>query len=225
MLSSFREECEALCPRIGIMAGGKLRCLGSAQHLKNRFGRGYQIEMKVKHPTDTDTDVLSTARTMLECLDMLGDDLEEAELLRVAGDTSIPNLDQAKELCDVTNDCLSKLITIDNPKGYSIYKLASEGVLTVEELTGFCVEELRVKALVDFMEGSYQSAILRERQDSKVRFEISSDGLSISSVFGNIEKHKEELMMEDYGVSQTSLEQVFNGFASVAEKEKENTMD
>ena len=84
---------------------------------------------------------------------MLGDDLEEAELLRVAGDTSIPNLDQAKELCDVTNDCLSKLITIDNPKGYSIYKLASEGVLTVEELIGFCVEELRVKALVDFMEG------------------------------------------------------------------------
>lgn len=25
------EECEALCPRIGIMAGGKLKCLGSAQ--------------------------------------------------------------------------------------------------------------------------------------------------------------------------------------------------
>ena len=25
------EECEALCQRIGIMAGGKLKCLGSAQ--------------------------------------------------------------------------------------------------------------------------------------------------------------------------------------------------
>jgi len=25
------EECEALCPRIAIMAGGRLRCLGSAQ--------------------------------------------------------------------------------------------------------------------------------------------------------------------------------------------------
>jgi len=25
------EECEALCPRIAIMATGKLRCLGSAQ--------------------------------------------------------------------------------------------------------------------------------------------------------------------------------------------------
>ena len=25
------EECEALCPRIGIMATGQLKCLGSAQ--------------------------------------------------------------------------------------------------------------------------------------------------------------------------------------------------
>ena len=41
------EECEALCPRIGIMAQGKLRCLGSAQRLKSRFGKGFQIEAKV----------------------------------------------------------------------------------------------------------------------------------------------------------------------------------
>ena len=27
----LQEECEALCPRIGIMAGGKLKCIGSAQ--------------------------------------------------------------------------------------------------------------------------------------------------------------------------------------------------
>jgi ABC-type multidrug transport system ATPase subunit len=40
------EECEALCPRIGIMANGKLRCLGSAQHLKNKFGNGYQVELR-----------------------------------------------------------------------------------------------------------------------------------------------------------------------------------
>ena len=32
------EECEALCNRIGIMVGGKFRCLGSAQHLKNKVG-------------------------------------------------------------------------------------------------------------------------------------------------------------------------------------------
>lgn len=41
------EECEALCGRVGIMVGGRLRCLGSAQHLKSRFGHGYQFELKL----------------------------------------------------------------------------------------------------------------------------------------------------------------------------------
>jgi len=39
------EECEALCSRIGIMAAGELRCLGSVQHLKSRFGKGYHLEI------------------------------------------------------------------------------------------------------------------------------------------------------------------------------------
>jgi hypothetical protein len=32
------DESEALCARIGIMVGGRLRCVGSAQHLKHRYG-------------------------------------------------------------------------------------------------------------------------------------------------------------------------------------------
>ena len=32
------EECEALCARIAIMVSGRLRCIGSAAHLKARYG-------------------------------------------------------------------------------------------------------------------------------------------------------------------------------------------
>lgn len=39
------EECEAVCDRLGIMVGGRLRCLGTSQHLKGRFGGGYSIEV------------------------------------------------------------------------------------------------------------------------------------------------------------------------------------
>ena len=39
------EECEALCTRVGIMALGELRCIGSIQHLKNRFGQGYLLDV------------------------------------------------------------------------------------------------------------------------------------------------------------------------------------
>jgi ABC-type multidrug transport system ATPase subunit len=39
------EECEALCTRLTIMVNGKLQCLGSPQHLKDRFGNGYMIKV------------------------------------------------------------------------------------------------------------------------------------------------------------------------------------
>jgi ATP-binding cassette subfamily A (ABC1) protein 3 len=45
------EEAEALCAVIGIMVGGRLRCLGSGQHLKGRFGEGYTLEFKLCTPS------------------------------------------------------------------------------------------------------------------------------------------------------------------------------
>ena len=39
------EEADALCGRIGIMAHGSLRCLGSSLHLKTKFGAGYKLEV------------------------------------------------------------------------------------------------------------------------------------------------------------------------------------
>ena len=44
------EECEALCTRIGIMVGGVLRCLGSSQRLRTKYGHGYQIEIGMVIP-------------------------------------------------------------------------------------------------------------------------------------------------------------------------------
>ena len=37
------EECDALCTRLVIMVNGKFVCLGSPQHLKNKFGHGYTL--------------------------------------------------------------------------------------------------------------------------------------------------------------------------------------
>ena len=45
------EECEVLCSSIAIMVNGCFRCLGSTQHLKNRFGDGYTIKIRLKNST------------------------------------------------------------------------------------------------------------------------------------------------------------------------------
>eukprot|EP00094_Tigriopus_californicus_P002639 TCALIF_02551-PA protein Name:"Similar to Abca7 ATP-binding cassette sub-family A member 7 (Rattus norvegicus)" AED:0.06 eAED:0.06 QI:3223/1/1/1/0.88/0.92/28/283/1389 len=46
LTSHSMEECEALCTRLGIMVNGQFQCLGSAQHLKNRFGSGYTLTLR-----------------------------------------------------------------------------------------------------------------------------------------------------------------------------------
>uniref|UniRef100_H2SHG4 P-type phospholipid transporter n=1 Tax=Takifugu rubripes TaxID=31033 RepID=H2SHG4_TAKRU len=47
LTSHSMEECEALCTRMAIMVNGRFRCLGSVQHLKNRFGDGYTIILRL----------------------------------------------------------------------------------------------------------------------------------------------------------------------------------
>ena len=42
------EEAEALCKRIGIMVQGQLRALGTKQHLKTKFGSGYELAIKIR---------------------------------------------------------------------------------------------------------------------------------------------------------------------------------
>ncbi|PAV79241.1 hypothetical protein WR25_13280 [Diploscapter pachys] len=50
--SHSMEECEALCTRIAIMDQGKIRCIGSKQHLKNKFGEGYSLTVKLRNLSD-----------------------------------------------------------------------------------------------------------------------------------------------------------------------------
>ncbi|XP_036184868.1 ATP-binding cassette sub-family A member 13 [Myotis myotis] len=47
LTSHSMEECEALCTRLAIMVDGSFRCLGTPQHLKDRFGAGYTIRVWV----------------------------------------------------------------------------------------------------------------------------------------------------------------------------------
>ncbi|CAO2583058.1 Phospholipid-transporting ATPase ABCA3, partial [Lemmus lemmus] len=49
--SHSMEECEALCTRLAIMVRGKFVCLGSPQHLKNKFGNVYIMNVKFKTGT------------------------------------------------------------------------------------------------------------------------------------------------------------------------------
>lgn len=54
------EEAEALSTKMGIMVkGGIFRCFGSSQHIKSKYGTGYEIEVKVRKLTPEDVSIMS----------------------------------------------------------------------------------------------------------------------------------------------------------------------
>uniref|UniRef100_A0A671KPD7 Cholesterol transporter ABCA5 n=1 Tax=Sinocyclocheilus anshuiensis TaxID=1608454 RepID=A0A671KPD7_9TELE len=48
LTTHYMEEAEAVCDRVAIMVSGQLRCIGSIQHLKGKFGRGYSLEINLR---------------------------------------------------------------------------------------------------------------------------------------------------------------------------------
>lgn len=60
------EECEALCTRLAVMVNGQIKCLGSPQHLKSKFGSGYTLLAKVHIETEVEDSDLHLFKDFIE---------------------------------------------------------------------------------------------------------------------------------------------------------------
>lgn len=101
------DECEALCERVGMMAGGRLMCLGSSQHLKGRFGEGYVVDAKVASAADGSGEEgarkAAAVRAALEAAVTGGAKIAEAHAgrlkIRLADAEDLPGAFDALERC------------------------------------------------------------------------------------------------------------------------------
>jgi hypothetical protein len=82
-----------------------------------------------------------------------------------------------------------------------------------------------MRNLNELISQTYPNSVVRERQDTKARFEVASAGTKMTRIFASIEENKERLLVAEYGVSQTSLKQVFNIHAAEVERLKIGTPD
>ena len=46
------EEAGTLCRRMGIMVGGQFKCIGTSQYIKDKYGYGYEIDLRIQHMPD-----------------------------------------------------------------------------------------------------------------------------------------------------------------------------
>jgi ABC-type multidrug transport system ATPase subunit len=122
LTSHSMAECDALCSRLAIMVNGEFTCIGTTQHLKNRFGGGYTLQIKVNN-------------------------------------------------------------------------------------------EAALNSVKEFIEARFLNSILKDQHGNKIEYIIPHKGNSLGKIFGIMEMNKDNFLIGDYSVSQTTLDQVFINFA------------
>lgn len=66
---------------------------------------------------------------------------------------------------------------------------------------------------LEFMAGKFSSVELLENVSDYYKIRVPKDDKTIGFLFGEIEANKNPFLIQEYGVSQTSLEQIFQQFA------------
>ncbi|OQS04222.1 ATP-binding Cassette (ABC) Superfamily, partial [Thraustotheca clavata] len=199
------EECEALCTRVGIMVGGRLRCLGSIQHLKNRFGDGLMMHTKLAHvPLDAILDMVDQIFTTKPTLNLT--DMQES--CRRLGKPERANY-----------------ISIDHPTAYTLIEsLTKNHYVRAKDFCTWWLTENRFEAFQSFFVNAMAqincTTQILERQNDVCRFKLVGSSLRLSTIFSILERCKSKLHLEEYTVAQTTLEQIFNNFASQQTQEK-----
>lgn len=76
--------------------------------------------------------------------------------------------------------------------------------------------------LMNFIEDKFRGCILKDVHQGMVNYHITDTSLKWAAIFGSMEKAKSTFNIEDYSVSQTTLEQVFINFARAQIPPQEN---
>jgi ATP-binding cassette subfamily A (ABC1) protein 3 len=200
------EEVEALCTRIGIMVGGRLRCLGSAQHLRNRHGQGYQAEVKLGEPP---ADVVAGIAASISVA--IG---EASMLLPSAVGTVSAALGNPERAFQVS----------ESGTGWVVFSAFSRSTapgnaIPVADFAAWWAAEERARIVHEYLcDAAFPGSTLIERNGTVVRYRLLS-AEPLSALFSKLEASR-GLGVTGFTLGQTTLEQIFNGFASQQEEEK-----
>jgi len=195
------EEAEALATKMGIMVSGNLKCLGTSQHIKNKFGGGYEIEVKLELPTKAEIDGV----------------IKKFE----------PQYQKAVETSQV--DVVLQRLNAENLKkeiredgvGSAIYSELKKGKLSTDLLVEWIFIEKCGEQLQNFFRQSFGEINIIEHFQSFYRFRASNN-ITIGNFFGLLERNKSELRIQQYSIKQGSIEQIFNNFAAEEHVNGEN---
>jgi ATP-binding cassette subfamily A (ABC1) protein 3 len=190
------EEAQALSNKVGIMVEGKLKTIGTTQRLKEKYGKGFEVEIKLNLPSEELLAALTESyRNMVKFKrpDVMTEDELKVLLQKIGRPELIAEL-------------------VDGGRGSAIrQRLKATG--EVEETT--VVEWVRLQneltRVEQALKGSFEVALI-EAYQSYAKFNISAKH-RLSEIFGFFERDLQNLNVANFAVRALSLEQIFLQFA------------
>ncbi|XP_024027117.1 ABC transporter A family member 1 [Morus notabilis] len=228
------DEAQALCTRIGIMVGGRLRCIGSPQHLKTRFGNHLELEIKPIEVSNVEMenlcrfiqgklfDIPSQPRSLLNDLEVCVGGIDSI----TSENASFAEISLSKEMITMIGQWLGNeeriqmlILSIPVPDGFFgeqlCEQLVRDGGIPLPIFSEWWLSKEKFSAIDSFVLSSFPGAIFDGCNGLSVKYQLPyREDLSLADVFGHLERNRNQLGIAEYSLSQSNLQTIFNHFAA-----------
>ena len=206
MTTHLMDEAETLCKRMGIMVNGQFVCLGSSNDIKEKYGYGFEINIRLKPVNNEKMDII---------LKKYNFDVNY-KVTNVNIVQSLEMLNKKNFINELNYGRLGEKL---------INQININGFVTIQYLINWIHYNSNVLYLIKKAKKYFNEIILTEFIDNNFLFKIKKEtnSKSIGFLFGLFEKYKDKFHITEYSIQKTYLEQIFNQFAEQQIKEGQNS--
>ena len=220
MTTHSMDEAETLCKRMGIMVNGEFVCLGKASQIKDKYGYGYEIDIRIKPMNEMQQS------EYLNKLNNYDHTFPYDTFVNNNGESIDPSIQynkKSKVNKGNIEDILSKLNKNnlvnelrEGRLGKKIIKdIELNGSIPLTSLLNWIFFVHNAFKFIEVCKDYFEEIYLSEHIENNFLFKMKKgpNTKSIGFFFGLFEQHKEECFVTEYSIQPTSLEQIFNKFA------------
>lgn len=198
MSTHFMDEADLLGDRIAIINNGKLVCVGSSLFLRSKYGNGYYLTLVIDDGSNEGNDQCDAASNNED------DHLQKSDAI------------ETKELATDLSPGSKALLEDVMKEGNIEFAIDDEGISDVAKVNGVIInpskanENARIYALTKFVNHHLDNAKLLEHIGSEVNYILPTAKMDLfESFFMALDSQMDQLQIKSYGLSDTTLEEIF----------------
>jgi ATP-binding cassette subfamily A (ABC1) protein 3 len=212
MTTHSMDEAETLCRRMAIMVDGEFVCLGKSGQIKQKYGYGYEIEVRIKPLSENKFESIINQYSLDKDMKIDMNNINQI----------LSKINESNYIEELKPGRLGSKIIRD---------LKVNGYIPIRALISWTYFIRNSLKFIKKVENYFESIILTEHIDNNFLFKVkkNKDTKSIGFFFGLFESNRDSCYVTEYSIQQTSLEQIFNMFEDKKRKanltNKENGND